>query len=283
MRLRFIFSVGDFFYMNRKIAFFDIDGTLTSEIDSSIPESVFSSLRKARQNGHLMFINTGRCFQNVEERFKKIGFDGYVCGCGTNIFLESDSGLKEILEVHQSPDLTKKILFHARDFDVDILFESKYEVVFDRSRPFYTKEAFEQYQTFCKLGYDMERDPEKRDFFCDKFVVWFKDTDIISDFCSFTDKYFSCIDRGGNFREFVPLTYSKASGIKKVTEYFSISENDVFAFGDSNNDLSMLSFVKNSIAMGNSYPVSLFDKVSYVTSKASENGIENALKHFGFF
>ena len=269
--------------INRKIAFFDIDGTLTSEIDSSIPESVFSSLKKARQNGHLMFINTGRCFQNVEERFKKIGFDGYVCGCGTDIYVKTDSGLKEILEVHQSNEITEQILQFAGRFEADLLFESKYEVAFDRSHSFYTKEAKDQFLTFCRLGYNMERNLMSEDFFCDKFVVWFKHPDDIPEFCKFSDQYFYCIDRGENFREFVPHNYSKATGIKKVMDYYMIPDEDVYAFGDSNNDLSMLSFVKNSIAMGNSLPVSLFDKVSFVTSKASENGIENALKHFGFF
>ena len=70
----------------KKIAFFDIDGTLTSEIDGSLPKSAINAIRHARTFGHLMFINTGRCFQNVEPRFRRIGFDGYVCGCGTNIF-----------------------------------------------------------------------------------------------------------------------------------------------------------------------------------------------------
>ena len=60
-------------------------------------------------------------------------------------------------------------------------------------------------------------------------------------------------------------------------------EKDVaYAFGDSNNDLAMLSYLKNSIAMGNASPTSLFKQVTYVTTKASENGIQNALEHFGF-
>ena len=63
----------------KKIAFFDIDGTLTSEIDGFLPESAINAIRRARTFGHLMFINTGRCFQNVEPRFRRIGFDGYVC------------------------------------------------------------------------------------------------------------------------------------------------------------------------------------------------------------
>ena len=57
----------------KKIAFFDIDGTLTSEIDGSIPESAVYAIRAARANGNLMFINTGRCFQNVEQRFRDVG------------------------------------------------------------------------------------------------------------------------------------------------------------------------------------------------------------------
>ena len=71
----------------KKIAFFDIDGTLTSEIDGSIPQSAITAIRKARANGNLMFLNTGRCIQNVEPRFKEVGFDGFVCGCGTDMLI----------------------------------------------------------------------------------------------------------------------------------------------------------------------------------------------------
>lgn len=56
----------------KKIAFFDIDGTLTSEIDGSIPQSAITAIRKARANGNLMFLNTGRCIQNVEPRFQEV-------------------------------------------------------------------------------------------------------------------------------------------------------------------------------------------------------------------
>ena len=72
--------------MKKKIAFFDIDGTLTSEVDGSVPESAKEAIRTARANGHLMYLNTGRCMQNVESRFLEVGFDGVVAGCGTNIY-----------------------------------------------------------------------------------------------------------------------------------------------------------------------------------------------------
>ena len=40
--------------------FFDIDGTILSEITHEIPESALVALRKAQENGHKTFINTGR-------------------------------------------------------------------------------------------------------------------------------------------------------------------------------------------------------------------------------
>lgn len=261
----------------RKIAFFDIDGTLTSEIDGSIPESAAWAIRTARQNGHLMFINTGRCFQNVEKRFRDVGFDGYICGCGTNIYCDG----KDVLYVSQSHETVMKILQAARQTGVDILFESRQYVAFDMSRPLHHPDAIRQYRAFAKRQYTMPEDLENPNFFCDKFVIWYTHPEQLTAFRSVSDPYFECIDRGGTFREFVPGGYSKATGIQYVLNYYGLKKDDAYAFGDSNNDLTMLSYLKNSVAMGNASPASLFDKVSYVTGKASEDGIKNALAHFG--
>ena len=124
----------------KKIAFFDIDGTLTSEIDGSLPKSAINAIRHARTFGHLMFINTGRCFQNVEPRFRRIGFDGYVCGCGTNIFCSGT----EALHVAQTHSITMQLLEAARKTNVDILFESRKEVAFDKSRSLTHPDAIHQ-------------------------------------------------------------------------------------------------------------------------------------------
>lgn len=263
----------------KKIIFFDIDGTLTKETDGTIPESCISAIRKARKCGHLMYINTGRCFQNVEPRFQEIGFDGIVCGCGTNLY----SGGKELLYVSQTHTLTMEILRAARQADVDIAFESKYEVCFDTSRSIRHPEAAELFQSFRDVHhYPMRTDLTEEDFFCDKFVVWYQDESQLAAFRAVSDAYFDCIDRGGTFREFVPKGYSKATGIARIVAHHGISMENTFAIGDSNNDLPMLTAVHTAIAMGNASPASLFAKVSYVTTKASEDGILHALSHFGF-
>lgn len=261
-----------------KIAFFDIDGTITSEIDGSIPDSTISSIRAARSNGNLMFINTGRCFQNVEQRFRMVGFDGYVCGCGTNIYAEGE----EIFYIEQTHQITSMILNIARETNVDILFESKKEVIFDETRPLRHPNAIRQLYAFRSRHYDMTHSPDAPDFTCDKFVIWFQDEAQLNAFRKVSDAYFTCIDRGGEFREFVPIGYSKASGIQFLLNHYHLSLKDAYAFGDSNNDLSMLSYVPNSIVMGNAESMDILKEASFVTLKASENGIEHALRHYGF-
>lgn len=50
----------------RKILFFDIDGTLiTDDGKRYFPDSAKEAIQKARENGHLAFINTGRVFCDV--------------------------------------------------------------------------------------------------------------------------------------------------------------------------------------------------------------------------
>lgn len=264
--------------MERKIAFFDIDGTLTSEVDGTVPESARDGIRRARENGHLMFINTGRCFQNVEQRFREVGFDGYVCGCGTNIYCEE----KEILHVQIARPVIEEILYQARKTGMDILFESRTAVTYDNVNRLKDKGAIRQYELFVQRGYDMDGNPESTDFVCDKFVIWFPSEAALTEFRKVSDNYFECIDRGGNFREFVPHGYSKATGIQCVLDYYNLTKEAAYAFGDSNNDLSMLQYLQNSVAMGNAESEELLRSVSYVTKAASEGGICHALEHFGF-
>lgn len=266
----------------KKIAFFDIDGTITSEKDGRIPESVINAVRQARENGNLMFINTGRVLSYLEPRFREMGFNGFVCGCGTNIYAEENGEITELLHAVQTHEMAVKIFTQARKFRCDLLFEQKHRLCFDPVHPVITKEARKMHDEFISLGMDLKCDIESRDFIFDKFVIWFENSDDIAEFCKVSDEYFDCIDRGGKFREFVPAGFSKASGIEFLLERYGLSKEDAYAFGDSNNDLPMLSYVPHSVAMGNAKPQSLFELVSYVTDKASEDGIEKALRHFKF-
>jgi hydroxymethylpyrimidine pyrophosphatase-like HAD family hydrolase len=48
----------------------------------------------------------------------------------------------------------------------------------------------------------------------------------------------------------VPAGFTKATGMEHVLNHLCIAREDSFAFGDSLNDLPMLMYTPNSIAMG---------------------------------
>ena len=70
---------------NKKALFFDIDGTILSEVTGKIPESASAALQKAHDLGHLLFINTGRTICCLPPMICRLPFSGYLCGCGSYI------------------------------------------------------------------------------------------------------------------------------------------------------------------------------------------------------
>ena len=87
--------------MERKALFFDIDGTLLTDDTKCLPESAAEAIKKARQAGHLVFINSGRArclMQEVEEKLD-VAFDeklGYLTSCPTNL----GTGLRASVILH---------------------------------------------------------------------------------------------------------------------------------------------------------------------------------------
>ena len=91
---------------------------------------------------------------------------------------------------------------------------------------------------------------------------------------------YKAIDRGETGWEAVPAGCSKGKGIDMLRERLGVPFEDCYAFGDSNNDVTMLRHVRHSVAMGNS-PEAVRAICSYVTARPGEDGIEKALRHFG--
>lgn len=73
---------------------------------------------------------------------------------------------------------------------------------------------------------------------------------------------------------------SKLEGIKLVGQEFGFDMSQVMAFGDSDNDLEMLSGVGMSIAMGNGTS-KVKEVAKHTTSSNTQDGIQKALEHFG--
>lgn len=73
---------------------------------------------------------------------------------------------------------------------------------------------------------------------------------------------------------------SKAEAIENVARHFDLTLKDVIAFGDGENDLSMIRAAGIGVAMGNAMP-SVKAAARMVTGSNDENGIAHALSQLG--
>lgn len=257
---------------NNKIMFFDIDGTLLSETTHSIPESTVIALKKAKEKGHLIFINTGRPFSLIDECIKKLNPDGYVCGCGTYIQYHDKILFSNTLSSKCCNDIKNLI----RRTKIDGVLEGKEMIYFDKTiRHPLVKNIKKRYQNTPTFKISTFDDP-KLSF--DKFTVWFDKQSDIKTFKNAIADDFTYITRANDFGEIVPKGYSKATGIQFLLDYFNLNKDDAYVFGDSFNDESMLRYVKHAIVMKNGDP-ELFKYAYYVTKDIEDDGIYHALKH----
>lgn len=261
--------------MNRKIIFFDIDGTILDEETNQIPKSALKAIRNLKENGHLAIINTGRTKVILPEVLKTSDFSGYICGCGTHIEFNGDV----LFNTELGHTLSKEISLDLREFKLDAVGEGTDFLYFPEKHTIKNEEAFKLVEKLGKEGFPYKSLLDLDELLFDKFVVFLNED---SNFEEFYNKYKDKLDfikRSETFYEVVPKGYSKATGIEFLINHLNIPHENTFAIGDSTNDLSMLEYAHNSIAMGNSNEA-LFPLVSYVTTNVNEDGIYNALKHY---
>lgn len=266
--------------MDRKLLFFDIDGTLLAGgIPGYIPDSAIRGLKQAQANGHYLFINSGRTYSFMPEAIKAFPFDGYICGCGTEVIFQNQT----LFHNHLSKEIRfglKDILRKNRMYGA---FEGHSACFFDDSSNLIPPLQGIRKTYASAQSPNAVRNFEDPDMDFDKFVAF---SDENSDFDNFLEEIsedFACVQREPmgeyHFNELIPKNCSKATGIDFITEYMDASLDDCYVFGDSTNDLSMLRHVKNSIAMGNAVP-EVLGQTSYVTTPVDRDGIYVALKHF---
>lgn len=260
---------------DKKILFFDIDGTLiTNDSRRIFPENTKQALKEARSNGHLLFINTGRSLCNVDDFILEAGFDGLVLGCGTQIMYQGN----ELFHHELNHDFCVEVAEQCRKFRFSAIFEYPTHTGFDMD--FNMEGRNEILEYFKGMGRALIDDIYSEDFRFDKFAAWYDEKSDVSGFREYITRYFQYIEREGNFCEVVPKGFTKASGIQFLLDYFQIPLHNAYVFGDSNNDLEMMQFVEHSIAMKN-----CTDEVrrtaSYITDDVMEGGISKAMKHFG--
>lgn len=261
----------------QKAMFFDIDGTLMEDTrEHFIPESTLHALKLARSAGHLLFVNTGRPLVNVDDDVRRLGFDGYVCGCGTYVEWRGT----EIFYRTNPAFLCQETAELVRRCNASPMYERRDVCFFDagaRQLPLID----EIRNIFRAQEKNISRQVCDQDFGFDKFIVAYDEKTDLEQFFRSTKPFFDFIDRGWGFAEMTPRGLSKKTGMDILLQHCGIARENCYAVGDSLNDKPMFEGAGTSIAMGNGEKLIPF--ADYVTAPLREDGIYLAMKRFGFF
>ena len=267
--------------MKRKSIFLDVDGTLVSGHATMNPK-VVEAINRARQNGHYVFICTGRNKTGIKYELAKADFDGIIASAGS--YIEIDN--KVIHSVYFNKLLVDKI---SKVFDenniyynyecTDVTYMSKKMVElfiggvnFESGNIELEKMMQEEFKKFSiqDLSLYNNQDIHKICFIAtDQNDVEQKKKQLGDDVNMVIHDIFDATTING---ELISKVDNKATAIKQVIDYLEIDKKDTIAFGDSMNDYEMINFVECGIAMGNACK-ELKEVASRVCRSVDEDGI----------
>ncbi|MDF2588353.1 MAG: HAD-superfamily hydrolase, subfamily [Anaerocolumna sp.] len=260
--------------MNKKIIFFDIDGTLYDP-EIGVPKSTQDGIKMLKENGHIPIICTGRTRPMIPEYLINIGFDGIVAGAGTYVEYKGELVHHKYVDDSYATD----ILPLLKEKNVKYVIEGPKNIYYDK----YDKsKEYEFIREIAKtLGNNIVKPLQEESYIMNKITCSLtKDSDIESILPILEEKFDLICHEGSNLIELAMKGYNKAVGIQKLIHFLQIDKSNTYAFGDSTNDLEMLQYVEYGIAMGNAYPEVL--KMSkYTTKSIKDDGIYHGLKEFG--
>ncbi|MBT2758123.1 Cof-type HAD-IIB family hydrolase [Mesobacillus foraminis] len=275
----------------QKIIFMDIDGTLVND-HGVVPESAKLAVQKARQNGHLVFICTGRSKAELFKDIIDIGFDGIIGAAGGYIEAGEQVLLHERVKVEDVQHLVQFFKKHGIDFYLESnggLFASKNckkhirgiieQLLIDN--PGAREEIEKGLQPFhdCLIeGEDLIReDINKISFLGSSLSI----ETIHQEFSSKFTVIPSTVPLfGENSGELSVPGIHKATAIEKLIRHLNIKKKNTFAYGDGLNDMEMLQYVQYGIAIGNA-KAALKAAADDITDTHDEHGIYNSFKKYG--
>ena len=254
-----------------RAVFFDIDGTLLSHQTNCVPASAVRALDALREKGILTFIATGRHISMLQQMkpLQDLHFDGvislngqycynddgilYHCPIGTDAI----AALLDYLKAHPHPCILVEedrmyINFHNTLVEnVQAAIHSEMPEIGDLDRG-YTHPVYQA------ILYMSDEDQKKLPPLPGiRLTSW---------------------TLGG--ADVIPARGGKAAGIAKVLEHYGIDRSETMAFGDGENDVDMFRAVGIPVAMGNACQAAK-EAAHHITDKVDDDGIFNALKHFG--
>lgn len=252
-----------------KAIFFDVDGTLVSFETRRIPQTALDALAQLKEKGIKLFLATGRHPLMLPYVRSAFPFDGEVTVSGQYCTWNGQVLRSDPL----SPQAVEEVVQAAKE----------------EGFPCMMLEADEMYQTgetpFIRAfveSLDMEplpiRDPEYAlGHTVYQIIVFLR-----------KEQEHQLLDRAPElkttrwnpeFLDVIPTTGGKDVGIQAVMDHFGLTREEVMAFGDGENDLSMLLHAGIGVAMGTASE-DMKAQADFVTGTVDEDGIVTALRQY---
>lgn len=246
--------------MDIKYIFLDIDGTLTAALEapSRLAEE---AVRKSRENGHKVFVCTGRNMPIIGQDILRLGFDGIIASAGAHIEVSEkvlydsclpEETIQECLHVFHAHGIYCRIenregiyidpqmaeLLQSADPEKTNSELVRMQKELEKGIPMLPYEQYPGQGAYkiCFTSTTLEAVEETKKYLGDRFVY------VVHPYGNSTTCYNGEIIRRG---------VDKGRGMEMVCEYFKAGLQDTIAFGDSMNDYEMMKCAGISVAMGN--------------------------------
>lgn len=257
----------------------DLDGTLLKD-DKTISEKNKRVLQKAREEGHIVMIATGRPFRSSEMYYRELGLDTPIVNFN-GAFVHHPQDNK--WGIHHSPlsiNVAKDIVealdsfkFHNIIAEVidDLYFhyhDEKLIDIFNLGEPSITTGDLRKF---------LKKSPTS-------MLIHTEEDQLSKIRQHLSEVHAEVIDHRSwaapfHVIEIVKYGLNKAVGLKKAADYFNIPSNRIIAFGDEDNDLDMLEYAGKGIAMGNGISA-VKNIANEVTLTNEEDGVGTYLNDY---
>ncbi|HEM4052272.1 TPA: HAD family hydrolase [Streptococcus suis] len=276
----------------RKIIFLDVDGTLV-DYHNRIPESAIRAIRQARENGHLVYVCTGRSRAEMQPELWEIGLDGMIGGNGSYVEHQGQVIMHQLLSEEDSRAI------------VDWLHERGLEFYLESNNGLFASENFRERARETLRIYSMNKgktaeevaDQEVEDVIHGMIFdgqLYRNDLNKVS---FVLDSYQDHLDSKQAFPQLVANTWGgrgesalfgdlgvkdidKAHAISVLLDHLGASQADTIAFGDAKIDISMLDYCAVGVAMGNG-GAEILAMADMITDDVEEDGLYNAFEKLG--
>lgn len=224
----------------------DLDGTLLQE-DHSLAEETITAIRKLHDSGRTFAIATGRHQTDVADLAKQI--DRPIGMISSNGGMAMAPCGTVIASDYIDLSISSEIVHHPMPAGVFLNMYTDTRWFATETNP-----KLEAYSEKAGFKCELVTPQEIENMQAIKFFLWGDRTGLLALQKELTEKYagkLDCLFSLPHCLELMPTGVSKASALNALCQHLGLNEQQVVAFGDGENDIEMLRFVKFPKVMEN--------------------------------